>query len=187
MMFSDVEIKLKKGNRILFSHDSECLQDLIRLMQRQNRRTLVMWASDCAGLPLARFEEKYPKERRPSICLELCEAWARGKIKMPVAQRAILDCHAVAKEITDKEYGALCHAIGHAGATVHTGRHAAGLPLYELTALVLRYGKDNFHKPVKEKIEYYHRRLLYWQENTDKLGLEWAPFLSIDSKPTKEK
>jgi hypothetical protein len=111
MMFSDVEIKLKKGNRILFSHDSECLQDLIRLMQRQNRRTLVMWASDCAGLPLARFEEKYPKERRPSICLELCEAWARGKIEMPVAQRAILDCHAVAKEITDKEYGALCHAI----------------------------------------------------------------------------
>ena len=39
--------------------------------------------------------------------LELCEAWASGKIKMPIAKRAFLDSHAVAKEIDDREYGAL--------------------------------------------------------------------------------
>jgi hypothetical protein len=186
-MFSDVEIKLKKRNKILFSRDSQCLQELIKLIQLQNHRTLVMWALDCAKLPLEQFEAKYPNECRPRICLELCEDWARGKIKMPIAKRAILDSHAVAKEINDSEYGALCHAIGHAGATVHVETHALGLPFYELTAIVLRYGKDNFPKPVSEKIDYYYNRLLYWQENTDKLRFDWADFLLDDTRPNKEK
>ena len=186
-MFSDVEAKIKKRNKILFSRDSQCLQELIRLIQIQNHRTLVMWALDCAKLPLEQFEAKYPDERRPRTCLELCEAWARGKIKMPIAKQAILDAHAVAKEIDDSEYGCLCHAIGHAGTTVHVETHALGLPIYELTAMVLKYGKDNFQKPVSEKINYYYHRLLYWQENTDKFELDWADFLLDDTRPNKER
>ncbi len=185
-MFSDVEIKLKRRNKILFTRDSQCLQELIELIQLQSHRTLVMWALDCARVPLAQFEAKYADEYRPRTCLELCEAWARGKIKMPAAKRAILDSHAVAKEINDAEYGALCHAIGHAGATVHVETHALGLPMYELTALVLRYGKYNFQKPVSEKIAYYNERLLHWQEDLDKLRLDWADFLLDDTKSNKE-
>lgn len=186
-MFLDVETKLKRKNKILFSRESQCLQELIELIQLQNHRTLVMWALDCARLPLIQLEAKYPGEYRPRNCLELCETWARGKIKMPIAKRAILDSHAVAKEINDVEYGALCHAIGHAGATVHVETHALGLPMYELTALVLKYGKDNFRRPVSEKIKYYNDRLLHWQESTDKLRLDWADFLLDDTKPNKEK
>jgi hypothetical protein len=186
-MFSDVEIKLKKRNKILFSRESQCLQELIKLIQLQNHRTLVMWALDCANLTLEQFESKYPDEQRPRTCLELCEAWARGKIKMPIAKRSILDCHAVAKEIDDEEYGALCHAIGHAGATVHVETHAIGLPMYELTSIVIKYGKNNFLTPVSEKLDYYYDRLLYWQENTDKLEFEWANFLLDDTRPNKEK
>jgi len=29
---------------------------------------------------------------------KFCEAWARGKIKTPIAKQAILDSHAVAKK-----------------------------------------------------------------------------------------
>ena len=47
---------------------------------------------------------------------------------MPEAKRAILNCHSVAKEISDKEYAAPCHAIGHAGASVHVGSYVIGLP-----------------------------------------------------------
>lgn len=186
-MFSDVEIKLKKRNKILFSRDSQCLQDLIKLIQLQNHRTLVMWALDCAKVPLEQFEAKYSDECRPRTCLRLCEDWARGKTKMPIAKQAILDSHAVAKVINDSEYGALCHAIGHAGATVHVETHVLGLPFYELTAIVLKYGKDNFPNPVSEKINYYNNRLLYWKENTDILELDWAYFLLDDKRPNKER
>ena len=101
---------------------------------------------------------------------------------MPMARRAILEAHAVAKEVDDPEYGDLCHAIGHAGATVHVGTHALGLPIYELTALVIKCGKEAYEEPVKEKIAYYIERLKYWQENTDHLDLEWATFLSEGNK-----
>lgn len=186
-MFSDVYNKWNKKNKLLFSRDSSCLQELIKLIQLQNHRTLVMWALDCAVSPLEKFEEKYPEEQRPRTCIELCEDWSRGKIKMPLAKRAILDSHAVAKEIDDKEYGLLCQAIGHAGATVHVETHAIGLPIYELTSIVNKYGKDDFQVPVSEKIDYYYTRLLYWQENIDNLGLKWADFLMDDTKPNKER
>ena len=61
-MFSDVEQKLKKKNTVLFSRDSKCLQRLKMLIEQQKHRTLVMWALDCAKVPLAQFEEKYPYE-----------------------------------------------------------------------------------------------------------------------------
>ena len=186
-MFTDVEQRLKKKNTVLFSRDSECLRELKGLIEQQKHRTLVMWALDCAKAPLAQFEEKYPYELRPRAALELCEAWSRGTVKMPAAKRAILDAHAVAKEIDDGVYGALCHAIGHAGATVHVETHALGLPFYELTALVLKFGKGEYQRPVCEKIEYYCHRLIYWQENTDKLDFKWARFLIDDNRPNKEK
>lgn len=186
-MFSDVEIKLKKRNKMLFSRDSQCLQELIKLIQLQKHRTLVMWALDCAKLTLQQFEAKYPDEHRPKTCLELCETWARGEIKMPIAKHAILASHAVAKELNDNEYSALCHAIGHAGATVHVETHALGLPIYEMTAIVIKHGKEKFQEPVSEKLEYYYKRLLYWQENTDKLGFTWADFLLDDTRPNKER
>lgn len=184
-MFFDVEQKWKKKNALLFSRDSECLQELKRLMEQQKHRTLVMWALDCAKVSLAQFEEKYPYELRPRRALELCEAWSRGKIKMPAAKRAILDAHAVAKEIDDRVYGALCHGIGHAGATVHVETHALGLPIYELTSLVLKLGIDDYQKQVHEKIIYYCERLIYWRENIEKLDLEWAGFLMDDSLPKR--
>jgi hypothetical protein len=56
-----------------------------------------------------------------------------------------------------------------------------------LTALVLKYGINNFQKPVGEKITYYINQLLYWQKNTDKLGMNWADFLLDDTRPNKER
>ncbi|MDD2377590.1 MAG: hypothetical protein PHE05_02010 [Bacilli bacterium] len=182
-----IALKYKKENKLLFSRDSECLQDLIRLIELQKHRTLVMWALDSAKLPLTLFEENYPNEDRPRKALELCEEWARGTIKMPAAKRAILDAHAVAKEIDDKVYIALVHAIGHAGATVHVETHALGLVLYELTALVYNIGLENCELPIHEKINYYYNRLLYWQEKIDSLNVTWAKFLFDDTRPNKEK
>ena len=186
-MFTDVDLKRQKGNKILFSRDSRCLQELIGLIEKQNHRTLVMWALDCAKTTLAWFEEKYPEEHRPRVALERCESWSRGKIKMAEAKKAILDAHAAAKDINDEEYAALAHAIGHAGATVHVETHALGLAFYELTAIVLKYGKEEYYRPVSDKIDYYYQQLLFWQENTDKLRNELAGFLEDDTRPNKEK
>lgn len=64
---------------MFFSHDSQSLQELRKLIEIQNHRSLVMWAFECAKLPLALFEAKYSDEPRLRRCLELCEAWARRR------------------------------------------------------------------------------------------------------------
>ncbi len=105
--------QVEKGNSILFTKDSECLQELIHLIvQLQNHRTLVLWVFDCVRSTLAAFEANILLKLDPERRLSWGEAWARGTIKMQVAKKAILDAHAVANELDDKEAIALVHAIG---------------------------------------------------------------------------
>jgi len=185
-MFADVEAKIRKGNQILFSRNSACLQELLRIMEVQSHRTLVLWALDCAEVPLNRLAEHCPAENRPRQALYASRAWARGELKMPAAKRAILDAHASAKDMENPADAALCHAIGHAGATVHVETHAIGLPMYELTAIVIECGYHEYQAVVAEKIKFYRERLSFWQEHTEKAGLPWLLFLD-DSRPNKEK
>lgn len=175
--FLDVEQKITKNNKILFSRDSLCMQDLIKLIERQNHRTLILWALDCGMEAVKEFETIYPKENRPRRALVLCDAWSRGDIKMAQAKRGILDAHGVAKEIDDKAAIALCHAIGHAGATVHVGAHAIGLPIYELTAIVLSNECKGYEGEVSKKIAYYLEKLKHWEENEKIVERTWANFL----------
>lgn len=185
-MFEDVEEKLKRKNKVLFTRESKCLKDLIELIKKQKHRTLVLWAFECIKGPLKIFEEKYPNEKRPRKAIELCKKWAEGEIKMPEAKRAILDCHAVCKEIDDEYYIALCHGIAQGISTVHVETHALGLPFYELTSIVIK-NRDNYAEKVKEKIKYYIDTLTYFQNNVDKLNNKWAKFLLNDKVPNKEK
>lgn len=108
----EVRIRLKKGNQVLFAKDTEFLQDLSMLFREQSHKTMVLWAIDVAAESVEKLEEKYPDETRPREALEAAGAWAEGKIKMRLAQRKILDCHAFAKEIDGKEHIALCHWTG---------------------------------------------------------------------------
>ena len=93
----EVSAKLKRRNQILFSKDSEFLQDLATLFEEQNHQVMVLWALDLAEESVVRLEEKYPGEVRPREALQAARDWAAGKIKMRLAQRKILDCHGFAK------------------------------------------------------------------------------------------
>jgi hypothetical protein len=184
-VFADVEYRLKKENKLLFSRDSECLGHLLRLLERQDHRTLILWALDCARIPLMKLEVKYPFEHRPRMALDQCRAWAEGRIKMPEAKRAILDVHTAAKILGDPPYEALCHAVGQAGATVHVATHAPGLVFYELTAIVLE-NRQNYENEVSGRIGEYVERLMFWRDNSDDIDMKWAVFLRKDPKASDD-
>lgn len=119
-----------------------------------NRREVVLWAFECAEAALETLRLKCPRLEQPQQALTVCRAWARGDVRMPVARRAILDCHAACRGCTDGELISLCHAIGQGLSAIHTPRHAIGLPIYELTAMVYRLG-DAYEIPVAEKLAWY--------------------------------
>ena len=173
----EVRIRLKKRNQILFAKDTEYLQDLTMLFRDQNHRIMVLWALDLAAESVAELEEKYPDEIRLREALEAARAWAAGKIKMRLAQRKILDCHAFAKEIDSKEDIALCHAIGQACAVVHTAGHAMGYPMYELSAIVYRLGIESCAEAVEQRKQEYINKLFYWNERVCDYEGEWADFM----------
>lgn len=184
-MFKEVEEKLKRKNAILFSRDSACLQELIFLIQEQTHRTLVLWAFECVQIPLATLEKKYPREFRAHDAFESCQRWAKGEFKIPVAKRAILECHAVCKEINDKSDIALYHAIGQGLSTVHVETHAIGLPIYELSAIVFS-NQGNYQSKVLAKIEFYKKKINECKEKIDEIDIKWADFL-MKNEPNKEK
>ena len=62
-------------------------------------------------------------------------------------------------------------------ALVHTSGHALGLPMYELTALVRRYGLENCREAVEQRRQQYLDRLAYWQAHWQEDPGPWAAFL----------
>ena len=174
---SEVESRIRRKNQILFAKNGDFLADLTALIQQQHHRTLILWAFEFADEIVTSMLEKFPKEHRLETAVVLSKEWAAGKVKMPVAKRAILNAHATAKEMLLPEDKALCHAVGQACSVVHTSRHALGFPIYELTSLVRKYGLPECKTIVEERKKQYFERLLFWQEQENEDSYQWAIFL----------
>ncbi len=173
----EVKEKIKRKNKILFRKDSEFLYELNKLLKNQNKRIITLWAFDFAEESINYFEKKFPFEKAPRNALKSSILWAQSKIKMPQAKQDILACYAFAKQISDPEYIALCHAIAQACSVVHTTGHAMGYPIYELTSLVNRYGLDNCINKIELRKRKYIDHLLYHRKNYTQYKGEWASFM----------
>ena len=177
MWLAEVCAKAKRHNQILFSKDSLLLDDLRHRIGLANRRALILWALELAEETARELAEKYPEDHRPREAIAASRAWASGEIKMPIAKQAILNCHAIAKELADPADIARCHAVGQACSVVHTAGHAQGYPMYELTAIVLEHGLDDCRESVEQRVMYYEQRLRYWIEYENTRQQNWAGFL----------
>ena len=105
---------------------------------------------------------------------------------MRQAQREILNCHALAKELTVQEDRARCHAIAQACSVVHTQGHAMGFPIYDLTAIVLHYGLEDCRMQVEKRVAAYEETLARWQRATPDPFRPWAAFFAADTALTAE-
>ena len=177
MWLAEVQARAKRKNQILFSKDSVLLLGLQQQIRSANRRALILWALELAEETVQQLERTYPEDIRPRETVETARAWAKGEIKMPIAKRAILNCHAMAKELANPADIARCHAVGQACSVVHTEGHALGYPMYELTAMVLESGVDRCRDAAETRVRHYSNRLLYWIEFEKTHQIEWANFL----------
>lgn len=184
-MYEDIEAKLKKRNKILFSRNSKCLQVLLQEIRVVDHRTLILWSFACVEEILKVLDKRYPLEKRARNAYTLCVQWAKGEVKMPIAKRAILDCHAVCKELKDEVDIALFHAVGQGLSCVHVETHAIGLAIYELSAIVLQ-DKEQYHERIQKKITSYIHTLSYYEKNKESIVFPWADFLCKNYEENKE-
>jgi hypothetical protein len=187
MDFKDAEEKLYAKNKILFSQKSSCLQELIFNLSTCDRKTVVLWALECSENTAKILKQNYPLDLRPQKAIEASWAWARGIIKMPEARGAILDIHKMAKDMAISSHEALCHAVGQGCSTVHTTKHAIGLPIYELTALVREHGFEESINILENKIIWYNTVLVECQKKSHMPCYIWADFILKNKKQYKTK
>lgn len=173
-----LEKRIKAKRQILFSKEDEGIMSLMLLIDEMPRRAVVLWALDLAEEEVKVLEAHDPSEERPKTAVAVTRMWAAGEVKMPVAKRAILDCHTAAKETSSAADIARFHAIGQACGTVHANGHAIGFPIYDLTALIRENGLENCEERIQERLSYYTERLFYWKENYRNASNSWADFLS---------
>ena len=127
---------------------------------KQDQRSLAIWAADCAERVLPFFEKAYPKDDRPRKAIEACRTWVRtGVFKMADIRGASLAAHAAAREA--KENNAACfaaRAAGQAVATAHVPQHAFGAAYYALKAVAAADPANAEVKIAKER-DWQSRRL----------------------------
>lgn len=128
---------MPKAKKMLSDWDAPYIQLLVKLIETQSKSTLAHWAVDYAErviLPL--WIRCYPNDLRPQNALNAAREWLSGAIKLPHAKKAILECHAAAREADGNSVAqAAARAIGQCASTIHSARHCIGLALYGAIAV----------------------------------------------------
>ena len=99
-------------------------------------KSLAVWAADCAGHVLSRFENYYPDDRRPRKAIEAARSWAMGNLKISEARKFAFAAHAAARNVTRPESIAAARSAAHAAATAHVSAHAKYAAFYATKASI---------------------------------------------------
>lgn len=172
--------RLGRGNRVLFRRDDACLGALGLELSLSDRRTVALWGVWNAERIARGLSSRYPGDPRPSEAVRLSRMWMSGDAKMREARAAILAVHAMAADVSSGEDAALCRAVGQGCSCVHTPKHGLGLPIYELTALVLRDGAT-CGPGVERAVASYRESLERCRQESARID-RWAGFLRGSSR-----
>ena len=115
--------------------DTSINKSIAELLSKQDHKTLVLWATDCAEHVLPYFEEKYPKDNRPRKAIEAGRAWVRGETAVSEARTAAFAAHVAARDTNQAAACAAARAAGHAAATAHVAGHAVHVATYAAEAV----------------------------------------------------
>ena len=127
-------------------------------LDKQEQRSLALWAADCAEHVLPFFEEKHPQDDRPRKAIEAARAWVRGEIACGAARAAAVAAHAAARDADEGAARAAARATGHAAGTAHMAGHARHAATYAVTAATAANSADAAAATAAER-DWQYRRL----------------------------
>jgi len=150
---------MKKPKFSLAHYKDERIVELIR---KTDKKTLAIWAIDCAERVLPYFEEKYPEDPRPRNAIATLHNWIRtGIFKMAVIRNASLDAHAAAREGgEDNSARSAARAAGQAVATAHVPTHSIGSAIYALQAIHRITNSSDANVAVTKERDWQYKHLL---------------------------
>jgi hypothetical protein len=127
-------------------------------LDKEDHRSLVLWATDCAEHVLPCFEEQYPNDDRPRKAIEAGRAWARREIALSEVRAAALAAHAAARDADQAAACAAARAAGHAAATAHVVGHAGHAASYAVSAASCAAVPDDSAAATTRERDWQYRR-----------------------------
>ncbi len=174
--YEDVLDCARRKNEIWFRKSNELILSIDEVISSKSHRAIVLWGLSMANEVHNKLSRYAFEDTRPRNAINLATDWAFGRDTMRNARNAILSCHSLCKEDYSEIDNLYCHAIAQACSTVHTPKHAMGLPIYELTAIAKIYGVENCKDAVLERKEFYINRMEFCETQVDKYAV-WANFM----------
>jgi len=137
-------------------------EPMAELVKGTDKRTLAVWAIDCAERVLPYFEEKYPEDPRPRDALDTLRAWiTTGVFHMAVIRTASLASHAAAREVgEDNSARSAARAACQAVATANVSTHSLGAAVYARQAVWKAANPDDAETAVAKERDWQYRCLL---------------------------
>jgi hypothetical protein len=99
-----------------------------------DRRTVALWAADCAERVLPLFESEAPSDERPRDAIARARAFARGELAVAGEIRRRFVAGRAAREVGRPAAVAAARAAAQAAAVAHMGAHALGAAAYAAKA-----------------------------------------------------
>ncbi|HVA82742.1 MAG TPA: hypothetical protein VNF06_01095 [Candidatus Aquilonibacter sp.] len=136
------------------------------LVVKTDKRTLALWAIDCARRILPYFENEFPNDKRPQTALRVLQKWRRtGVFRMSEIRKASLDSHAAAREAReDSPARSAARSAGQAVATAHVMTHSLGASVYALQAIYRASKRANVDRAIEKERTWQYRHLVKLRE-----------------------
>lgn len=106
-------------------------------LSEADRRTLAVWAADCAERVLALFEADVPDDGRPRDAIERARAFGSGELSAAGEIRRRFLAFRAAGAAATPAGAAAARAAAQAAAVAHMGAHALGAAAYAAKAAAL--------------------------------------------------
>jgi Imm-5 like putative immunity protein len=103
-------------------------------LSEADRRTVAVWAADCAERVLGLFEAEAPADSRPRDAIARARAFARGELDVGAEIRRRFVGGGAARDVKTPAAVAAARAAGQAAAIAHMGAHALGAAAYAAKA-----------------------------------------------------
>lgn len=145
---------MAKIRKMLGKADSTYIISLMRLIETQNKNTIIKWCNEYARehiLPI--YENVYPKDYRLENALNAVNEWLKGSMKLTEAKKIIKEAQIAAREAEENPAAqAAARAIGATTATINTITSSLGLAFYGAAAIAYSSVGVNENDEIYDKI-----------------------------------
>lgn len=112
-------------------------------LSEADRRTVALWAADCAERVLSLFETEAPTDGRPADAIARTRAFARGEVDAAGQIRRRFVAGRAAGAVVGPAAVAAARSAAQASGVAHMGAHALGAAAYAAKAARLASGEDS--------------------------------------------